>query len=459
MTLRSYTIVPRELYVPRRADAQLNQIIADMGRPGYVLVARQMGKTNLLLNAKRNSAPSDLFVYLDVSNIFPDERGFFRNIIDVALESLKEAAVFLNSTIEQERMRDQPLPHKEHERELRRVIQNIQGKLIICLDEIDALTKTSYSDQIFSFIRSIYFSGRANIAEFDRLTYILSGVAEPSDLIKNKSISPFNIGEKIYLDDFTFAEFEDFLSRAQISLPLPVCERIFLWTNGHPRMTWDLVSEIEKRPSIDNLDEIDAIVRELYFGSVDIPPVDHVKALVESSREVKDALIAMHYGKAAAISEGVRTKLYLAGISRFDTESREASFKNKVLELALSEDFLNSIDQQQPSYEIAIKNLNAKLYSDAFIGFNEVLKQQSEDSRAPLAQYWAGVCCYHLGKYREAISYFSVSNSKLPVTSIISRYYFQGMSHLLLGEPKGGYSFTDSSCKRRRTLGFSRVIL
>jgi hypothetical protein len=51
--LKKYTTIPPHLYVNRKADKQLKSIISDMQRPGYVLVARQMGKTNLLFNAKR----------------------------------------------------------------------------------------------------------------------------------------------------------------------------------------------------------------------------------------------------------------------------------------------------------------------------------------------------------------------------------------------------------------------
>ena len=53
LRLKPCTIIPPELYVIREADKQLRNVLHDMGRPGYILVARQMGKTNLLLNAKR----------------------------------------------------------------------------------------------------------------------------------------------------------------------------------------------------------------------------------------------------------------------------------------------------------------------------------------------------------------------------------------------------------------------
>ena len=98
--LRSLTVIPDSLYIERDADHQVRYIVAEMGRPGYVLVARQMGKTNLLLHAKRSlENDSDVFLYMDVSNPIPDIRGFFRSIIDVATGVLPEGGL-IQSEIE-----------------------------------------------------------------------------------------------------------------------------------------------------------------------------------------------------------------------------------------------------------------------------------------------------------------------------------------------------------------------
>ena len=124
------------------------------------------------------------------------------------------------------------------------MLKSLPGKLVIILDEIDALTKTNYSDQIFAQIRSIYFS-RVNFNELSRLTYLLSGVIEPTDIIKDPKISPFNIGQKIFLNDFSKEEYYVFLKQSELILTENIAERIFYWTNGNPRMTWDVCSEVE----------------------------------------------------------------------------------------------------------------------------------------------------------------------------------------------------------------------
>ena len=261
--LKPYTIIPRELYVNRDADRQIKNIIKDMGRPGYVLVSRQMGKTNLLLNAKRElETPKDVFVYIDLSNPFEDARSCFENVIDSAVDTNYEKFAEVSKEINERRaeLRNTP-PHKQHIYELRQLIKSIDGKLVIILDEIDALTKTSYSDQIFAQIRSIYFS-RINYVELERLTYILSGVIEPNEIIKDPKISPFNIGQKIFLNDFNKEEFTHFLVKSNLNLTAELSKRVFYWTGGNPRMTWDVCSEIENysKHSELTLESIDIIV-------------------------------------------------------------------------------------------------------------------------------------------------------------------------------------------------------
>jgi len=207
--LKPYTIIPNELYVQRGADKQLASIISEMGRPGYVLVSRQMGKTNLLLHAKANlEGSNDAFIYVDLSNVFDTARSCFENIIDTAIVSFPDKFLEVSKKIYSLRRESADLPpHKQHTNELKILLESIEGKLVIILDEIDALTKTDYSDQIFSQIRSMYFAARVNNKVFNRLTYLLSGVVEPNEIIKDPKVSPFNIGQKIYLNDFTKEEF------------------------------------------------------------------------------------------------------------------------------------------------------------------------------------------------------------------------------------------------------------
>lgn len=428
--LKQNPIIPPALYATRAADRQIRRIIDEMGRPGYVLVARQMGKTNLLLNAKRElEGDDDCFLYLDVSNLFPNIAGFFRNITDTALDTYPEKLQNVASIIRQRRLTPS-LPHKEHELELRDLLRAVKGKVIICLDEIDALTKTDYSDQVFSFLRSIYFSGRINFPEFNRLTYILSGVAEPSALIKNKDVSPFNIGEKIYLEDFTSTEFSSFLNKAKLGFSPEVGERIFYWMHGNPRMSWDICSKLEDLQNEGvQLNEtlVDETVKTLYLTNFDVPPIDHLRTLAEDDKEIRQALMSLHYGKAATISDALKSKLYLHGFVQPGSKDESIRIKNLVIEDALSESWLQDVEQRKTTLiERADKKFQERSFKEALVLYGEFLATANIKSNLSSLYYQMGRCCLEAGQYSEAIEYFikvQCDRNELPKMFLSTHYY------------------------------------
>ncbi len=282
------TQVPEELYVERVADKQIEKLLQDFGRPGYVLVPRQMGKTNLLQRTKRKLATKeDVFVFIDLTKRPDSLRNCFRFIIDRALDTHEKILSNATKKITENRQLNSS-PALEHERELRIILKSIKGKLVFFLDEIDSLTNTQYSDNIFAQIRSVYFE-RDNFKELEKLTYVLSGVAEPSTIIKDKTISPFNIGEKIYLDDFSYDEFKEFLKKSSLHLEEDISLHVYSWSSGHPRITWDLCSAIEDlviTGKTINMNDIDKLVSERYLDSFDIPPIDHICDLVKQKESL-----------------------------------------------------------------------------------------------------------------------------------------------------------------------------
>lgn len=410
--LRQTTIIPSELYVARAADRQLRDVLSDMGRPGYVLVARQMGKTNLLLNAKTElQDENNVFVYIDLTNRLATLRECFRNIIDLALETHEGIGQSVGSEIRGRRTAQLEIPaHKEHEIELKTILRSISGKLVIILDEIDALTNQDYSDQFFAQIRSTFFSSRVNFPEFHRLNYILSGVAEPTEIIKNPKISPFNIGIKIYLADFSYEEYCTFLRKAQLDLSAEIREQIFSWVNGNPRMTWDICSAVEDKLLANAeicTETIDRIVEELYLERFDFPPIDHIRSLVESDRAIRNAIVEIRYGKGHEVSDAIRSKLYLAGITKA-TDGAGLRLKNRVIDLSLSEQWLSDIDKKQiGAVRLAHERFKAGEFNAAIPLFEEYLRSVAiSDIDRTLTANFIGRCYFNLGQYESALLYF-----------------------------------------------------
>ncbi|PCR92834.1 hypothetical protein CP336_29730 [Pseudomonas fluorescens] len=447
--IKPCAIVPQNLYVYREADQQLRQIIRDMGRPGYVLVSRQMGKTNLLLNAKRETdSESDSFAYLDVSNSFNDIRDFFRNIVDTILDGDIDNFPDIFKKIQESRKESIQLqPHKEHEFELRTILSSITGKIIICLDEIDALTKVDYSDKVFSQIRSMYFSGRTNFPDFARLTYVLSGVADPSELIKNKAISPFNIGAKIYLNDFTFQETLQFIEQCSMDLDKEIVERIYYWTSGNPRVSWEICSELESiilsglpaDPST-----VDDLVSSLYLSNFDLPPVDHIRTITAADREISSAVMSIHYGKADSLTDKVKDRLYLAGITTSKAADGSIRFRNKIVAEAVSEKWISEVENsllsvsdrvlqyfeaedfdgiitlyeknyddecddisRETQFKIGYAYVKADLHAQALAIFKQASSGVEAGEDYYIFNYWMGVCNLVTGDIKSAINNFS----------------------------------------------------
>src|SRR5262249_33890737 len=83
------------------------------------------------------------------------------------------------------------------------VLAHCPGPVVVFVDEIDTVRSLRFSaDEFFAAIRECY-NRRAEQRELQRLSFCLLGVATPSDLIQDTRTTPFNIGRRIDLTDFT----------------------------------------------------------------------------------------------------------------------------------------------------------------------------------------------------------------------------------------------------------------
>tara|TARA_R110000744_G_scaffold126615_2_gene233027 strand:+ start:680 stop:3217 length:2538 start_codon:yes stop_codon:yes gene_type:complete len=448
--LKKYTSIPQHLYVNRNADEQLKRIVDEMQRPGYVLVARQMGKTNLLFNAKRTLENNDrLFVYVDLSNVFKYERECYRNIIDNIIEPNENLFEAVEPDINI--LRDKKLPpHKEYSKSLRIVLEHFQGDIVIVLDEIDALRTADYSDNIFAQIRSNYFS-RTNFPVFEKLTYILSGVIEPTELIKDRNKSPFNIGDKIYLDDFSLDEHNVFIDKSELILSENVSNEIYHWTNGNPRLTFDICSSIEslimEKEDI-TIETLNSLIKKKYLTSFDIAPIDHIRELVKTNKDVRNAVLSIQQSKGKDLSDELKKKLYLFGIinSKFDEET---SIKNPIIKNSLSINWIKSIDKQtQSQFSYGLELMEQFEFHEAITILSEFISNSSPTKeQLEICHYNIGFAFYNTRNLKSAIEYFSKDYSinlyKENAKSLL------GICKLGVGEKEKGVEILENILKQK----------
>ncbi|MER8373700.1 tetratricopeptide repeat protein [Mesorhizobium sp. M1406] len=380
-----------------------------MARPPYVLEARQMGKTNLLLHIKKKrEAEGDVVPYFDLSVRIDDVSSFFRHLIDSIVNGKGAWQNATRNSIIAIRKMGIAEPHREYELSLLEILREIfPRKLIIIFDEIDSVVSTSYSDRLFSQIRSMYFS-RVNYSEYERLTYILAGVAEPSELIKDRSISPFNIGEKIYLKDFSQSEIVKFMANAGCAFTSSVIEEVFRVTSGNPRMTWDVTSELEDiglgQVEV-SVEDVSNVVEKLYLRQFDRAPVDHIRVLAESDSSVRAAIGSIRWGNVEDIDPKTRSALYLSGITTYDLAGRPV-IKNPIIDAALSDEWLSTIAaRERGPLRVAADQFRLGAYAET-VRLISSFKDEAADTLPYDSQYQLALSLLYLNRHDEAVLEF-----------------------------------------------------
>ena len=118
---------------------------------------------------------------------------------------------------------------------------------MIFFDEIDSIIKFDFKDDFFTLIRGFY-EARSYDPKYNRLTFIISGVASPYDLMSNNAQTPFNIGKAIELEGFTLEETKPLWEglKGKVDDPEVVMKEILEWTGGQPFLTQKICQLIQQ---------------------------------------------------------------------------------------------------------------------------------------------------------------------------------------------------------------------
>lgn len=200
---------------------------------------------------------------------------------------------------------------------------------MIFVDEIDSTIGLAFADDFFAAIRACY-NLRAVNPEFRRLTFVLLGVATPTQLISDPSRTPFNIGKGVELGDFSIAEAEILAKGLDVegTASRRLLDRILYWTCGHPYLTQALCRAVAE--ATDGLAEgeqdsaeerVDRLVGQLFLSA----------AASRSENNLKFVRDRLRYGHA-----DVRKilKFYARVLTRNEVEDKPASSVHSSLKLS-----------------------------------------------------------------------------------------------------------------------------
>jgi WD40 repeat protein len=252
-------------YVDRQADRELCEALLG-GQFCYVLTARQMGKSSLMVRtaARLREAGVEAAV-LDLTavgqNLSPEQ--WYGGL----LAQLGQRLNLEDELIEFWQTQQMLGPLQRWIKAIREVaLPRSTNRIVVFIDEIDAVRSLPFSaDEFFAGIRECW-NERGIDTRLESLTFCLLGVATPGDLIRDKRVTPFNIGRCVELYDFTTAE-ATLLARGlpdKSGRAAELLERVLYWTGGHPYLTQRLCQMVTDRHDSARA-QIDRLCAGLFF--------------------------------------------------------------------------------------------------------------------------------------------------------------------------------------------------
>ncbi len=206
------------------------------------------------------------------------------------------------------------------------LLKKIKDQIVVFIDEIDSILSLNFGcDDFFAWIRSCYEKRNLN-SEFNRITFVLLGVATPSDLIADRVRTPFNIGRAIQLYGFQIHEISPLAAGLkEIENPQVVLQEVLAWTGGQPFLTQKLCDLLIASPTSKSteVEWVEKIVRQQIvknWESLDEPPhLKTIKDRILMSKHNTGALLGLYQkilqlGQIPASDSPEQIELRLSGL-------------------------------------------------------------------------------------------------------------------------------------------------
>jgi len=334
-------------YVKRPADEELFEALLKR-EYCYVLTPRQMGKSSLMIRtSQRLKDQSIQSAVVDIQGIGTNKiREWYASLLSRIRRGLR-----LNVDVDEWMMKKNNVGFGQMFSDFIQdvVLTEIADPVVIFLDEVDWMIKIHFRDDFFASIRSMY-NARAEYPEFNRISFVLLGVASPADLISEPTRTPFNIGHSIPLQELSFedaAPLQDGLEKVCPGEGKKILERIFYWTNGHPYLTQKICRTIAETVKTDWSDsEVDDLVNRLFLAEESRKEANlkFIQDRILSNEQLTQLLKVYKQVRRGKVRENgqsiVHNQLMLSGL--LTARDGYLVIRNKIYGAVFSEHWINS---------------------------------------------------------------------------------------------------------------------
>jgi hypothetical protein len=344
-----------ECYIERPTDRKAEQAIRQE-KYLYITAPRQMGKTSLLNRLRvQLSAAGWLCCSVDMAtlkrlepdtwfNALGKELGRQLKLLPSAYPPLRNQIDFKTFVLD-----NVGIAHSEK-------------RLAIFFDEIEGLVGNPFADGFLMVMRDLYNQREAYPGHF---IAAFAGAIDAESLIKDPTISPFNVAEQLSLEDFTIGEAHQLTSRlAELDVPLdPAVHRhLYHWTGGQPylmqRICASLVDGVhDGKITHIHTETIDHLIAESILNPLrrDVN-VTHVLSELEKLRDpAKTLWQRLLTGTHISPHQAGIYALYLAGAVT-TTRDDQVVMRNRIYEQAVrASQVAVSANHQQPTVTIPME--------------------------------------------------------------------------------------------------------
>jgi serine/threonine protein kinase len=228
-----------KFYIFRPTDEDLRAALARNESIVLIKGARQMGKTSLMARGLHEARATGARVVLtDFQKLNADHlqtaQTFFTTLLDFVAEQL-ELDIDLSQI-----WNSRKGPSTNFERILRReILPKVPSRLVWGMDEVDRLFSCTFGSEVFGLFRSWHNERSLDPqGPWQKLTLVIAYATEAHLFITDLNQSPFNVGTRLVLWDFTFEEVCELNQR--YGSPLKTTEEInqfFELLSGQPYLT------------------------------------------------------------------------------------------------------------------------------------------------------------------------------------------------------------------------------